>query len=106
MVEPSVDFYENETEYLLRVDLPGVARGEVELFSDSSRKVVLFGHRQVDERRTLFREVARGNWYREFLLPMQFVEDKVKAFLKQGVLTIRLPKQEEGGLNQISIVSG
>jgi len=46
---------------------------------------------------------AAGEFYRAFQLPADFDTDKIQAGLKQGTLTIRLPKKETARSRKVEI---
>ena len=78
---PSVDVTEDEKEYLISADAPGVKREDVKV----SEK---------EEKGKKFHKVERsyGSFSRSFTIPEDAEEDKLSAEFKEGVLTVHLPK--------------
>ena len=94
---PAIDVSEDEHEIVLHAELPGMQREdiEIELTGDTLR---LSGERQRENvsRGEHFHRVERqyGAWQRTFSIEMPIDAEKVEAHFQDGVLTLRLPKQE------------
>jgi HSP20 family protein len=103
---PSMDVVENEGEFLVRCDLPGVKKDDVEL-SISSNVLTIKGEKHSEqakeETKYYRRESWSGSFQRSIALSESVDPDKVEAELKDGVMTIRLPKREELKPKQIAI---
>ena len=93
---PAIDLSETDNEIVLRVDLPGVDPGQVEL-SVSGDVLNISGNPTAptgDEGRPLVRERPAGHFARKVSLPSKVDVEGISAEVRQGVLTVRLPKQE------------
>jgi HSP20 family protein len=94
---PPVDVYETESAYLITVEVPGVAREQVELAVEDSR-LTIRGRRLEGPRQNAdpvhYHLVERG--YGSFVRSFEFAErvdvEAVVADLSHGVLTVTLPK--------------
>ncbi len=94
---PSVDISENETEFTLLADIPGVAPDDIDISMEKG-VLTIKGERSsetVDEGEN-YRRVEResGQFYRRFTLPDSADADKIEAKSEHGVLKITIPKQE------------
>ena len=96
---PAVDISENEHQYLIELELPAVASGDV---SVSVEKGVLnvSGERAAragDKGKPVRRERRYGKFSRAFRLPENVNEEQIQATFRDGVLTVVLTKsvQEE-----------
>jgi HSP20 family protein len=94
---PSVDISENEKEFTLLTDIPGVNPGDIDISMEKGVLTVK-GERnseKVDEDEN-YRRVERqsGQFYRRFTLPDSADADKIEAKSEHGVLRITIPKQE------------
>jgi HSP20 family protein len=93
---PATDIYETADELVIVADLPGIKPEGLGVTVDDNvleiRGTLPAAGPAPGE--TLLAEFAAGEFYRAFQLPADFDTDKVQAGLKQGVLTIRLPKSE------------
>jgi HSP20 family protein len=94
---PAVDAYETENEFVLAVEVPGMAQDQVDL---QIRHGVLFlrGQRNpcTESSNQVYYRLERpsGNFERRFNLPEDVDPDKVRAQLNEGVLTVTLPKRQ------------
>lgn len=92
----SVDVYETDKELVLRSAIAGVKPENLEVFVHNDMLTVR-GKRSVEEEagsRTLVRECHWGSFSRSVILPTEIDVDGISADLKDGVLTVRLPKVE------------
>ncbi len=97
---PLVDVYENDDEFLLLVDLPGVVTDRLRVDVDQD-ELTLEGRRLDSD------EDQRWLGYRRsFKLPGGTDYDKVNAELKQGVLWLHLPKAAAIKPRRIQIKAG
>lgn len=93
--QPSADIVENEKEYLVRAELPGVRKEDVKVSLDNGMLTVS-GERRFEKKsqgeRVHRLESFHGSFVRRFTLPADVEEQKISAESRDGVLTIRLPK--------------
>jgi len=106
--QPAVDIYESEEGLTLIADMPGVTK---EGLSINLQDNVLTIHGEVasapqENRKIIYREYNEGDYRRGFTLSDQINQGKIKAVLKDGVLTLSLPKVEESKPRQIEITAG
>jgi HSP20 family protein len=104
---PPVDLYETATEFILTADLPGLARDEIEISADENR-VVIRGQRLGglnDMPCEQFHRVERGHgrFSRSFALPDAIDVERISADLKDGILTVRIPKAANRGARRVSV---
>ncbi len=106
-VYPPVNLSEDADRLYLRAELPGVAAKDLEI-SVEGENLILKGKRSYDEPEGVSyhrRERTAGVFRRVITLPVQVQADKVAASLKDGVLTINLPKADEVKPRQIQVVA-
>lgn len=103
-VSPAVDMVENDEAFVVRCDLPGVKADQLEI-SVTDNVLTIKGEKKGDANgaRVYRKEVWEGNFQRTVTLPMGVDADKVEARLKDGVLTLTLPKREEHKPRQIAV---
>ena len=102
---PDVNLYENETSYIVCVDLAGVVKEEIDL-QVQNRSLTLRGNRpvpsqpreEVDAGQPKYRvhlmEIDNGQFVREVELPHDVESDKIAATYRNGMLWIDLPKKK------------
>ncbi len=106
MWTPPVDIVEHETEYEVKVELPGVRKDDVKITLESSVLTIRGEKKQEKEIKedNLHRiERSYGSFQRSFTLPTTVKSDKIEANYRDGVLTVTLPKAEEAKPKQITV---
>jgi HSP20 family protein len=90
---PRVDILEQPDRLVLYVDLPGVKADDVELNFEKGELTVRAA-RQVPARggRCLVEQFEAGEFYRTFLISQDIAADQITADLRNGVLTVNLPR--------------
>src|SRR6266852_9980189 len=99
---PAVDLYETANDYVLTAELPGLAREQIEIHAEDSR-IVIRGARAASPDRDIpceqYHRVERGHgrFSRAFALPEPIDVDAIAADLKDGILTVTIPKSAGRG---------
>lgn len=95
---PKVDIKEEDNEYVVFADIPGVDPKEIQIDMDGNTLTVR-GERKshAEEKQKNYYRIERtyGKFYRQFTLPETVDSSKISAKAKQGVLAIHLPKAKE-----------
>ncbi len=102
---PAVTVYETKDEYVFQAELPGWTRDEVSI-NFENQTLTLSGKRDLengDGRQYLRVEGFYGQFSRSFTVPGIVDATRVTAEMKDGVLTIHLPKREEAKPRQIEV---
>ncbi len=94
---PNADITEDEKEYLIHLDIPGMEKNDIKInFQDG--RVTITGEREFEERDEkkdyIRQERYYGSFYRSFKLPEKVKEEKIQATFKNGVLKVVIPKAE------------
>ena len=104
---PWFDLWENEKEYWLLGDLPGVDPADLNL---TCEKGVLKIHGKVGERNYnapyFAEEFGVGDFHRSFTVGDLIDTSLIDAELKDGVLAIRMPKRPEARPRKINVRTG
>lgn len=104
--EPPLDFSETEKEYVVRLEVPGMAREDFDVQLDGNL-LTLSGkkemHREQKGEDFLWQEREAGRFMRTLRLPGRVEEAKVDASYHDGILKIVLPKGETPVTNRIAI---
>ena len=91
----SVDMYETDKDIVVQAALPGVSEGEVGVEERQGILTIRASHKREDERQQSgwqIRERRYGAWQRTLQLPEAVKGDKARAELRDGILTVTLPK--------------
>ena len=103
---PSVDIAETNEEIVVKAELPGMTKEDVNI-SITDNILTLKGEKkqekEVKEENYHRIERSYGSFQRSFTLPVKIQHEKVKATFKDGVLNISIPKAEEVKPKQIEI---
>ena len=94
---PAVDIREEEGAYVIEADLPGFKPEDVDVNVDNRVLTVTASrHSEANEERKGYHRVERryGTFKRSFTLPETVDAQHIEASLKEGVLALRIPKQE------------
>jgi HSP20 family molecular chaperone IbpA len=90
-VAPAVDIFETENALLVVADLPGVGKEQLQLGIERTL-LTIEGNPSVGAEPNLYREFGTAGYYRRFHLPDNLDLNQTTAELKDGVLTLTLPK--------------
>jgi HSP20 family protein len=104
-IRPAVDIYETEQGLTMLADLPGVAKDGLSIDIDQGVLTLRGDVGSTGRGDSLHREFALGSYYRRFTLPDELDFDKVTAELKDGVLTLTMPKAEAAKPRRIEVVT-
>lgn len=103
---PAADISETKTEYLIKADLPDVAREDIELTVENGM-ITLSGERRYEKSEddeTAHRiEKFYGKFVRSFSLPDDVDTSDITAEQRNGVLTIHLPKTPKAQRTRIDV---
>ena len=105
---PPVDLYETANEFVLTAELPGLSRDQIEIHVEDSR-VIIRGARSGSSSREIpceqYHRVERGHGSvsRGFSLPEPIDVEGVTADLKDGILTVTIPKSRDRAARRIDV---
>jgi HSP20 family protein len=102
---PTADIYEDRDSLKVTLEMPGVEKGNVEVRVEEG---VLFVEGRLDLSKyrglqPLYTEYNIGNYARSFRLSNAIDQDKIGAELKDGVLSLTLPKAEKAKPRTIQV---
>ena len=104
---PRVDIYETAEEVVLLCDVPGVKPNDLDVKFDKGE---LNLHAKVMPRsepaQFLSEEYGIGDFYRTFAISPEIDTENICAEIRNGVLTVHLPKQEKAKPKRIEVKAG
>lgn len=96
-LSPSVDVYEEPDTVVVKAELPGIGKEDVEV-NISDNVLTITGEKKSEEKveRKDYHRIERsyGSFSRSIRLPGEVVSDQAKASFENGVLEVRIPKTE------------
>jgi len=102
-LRPAVDIVESAEGLTIITDIPGVDRESLDVGIDKGI-LTIQGHVKPESRgNELYREFQLTSYYRQFQLPEVIDQDKTRAELSNGVLTLRLYKAEAAKPKRIEV---
>src|SRR5262245_57142618 len=103
---PPADLYETTTDYVLSAELPGLAREQIDIHAEEHR-LVIRGERgascQIPCEQYHRVERGHGPFSRAFVLPEPIDVRGVAAELKDGILTVTMPKLRTRAARHVSV---
>jgi HSP20 family protein len=101
---PDADLRETDAGFVLEVDLPGINKKDVTI-DVSGDRVSVYGERVQKEHDGVLRRSTRvvGSFALEVTLPARVDESAVSATLRDGVLTVELPKSDAAKSTHVEI---
>ncbi len=106
-VRPLVDIFEDETGITLIADMPGVSEERLNLQVDKDT-LLIEGEAVLDtpgDLKAVYAEMRTPHFQRNFALSSELDTDAIRAALKDGVLTVRLPKKAMHQPRKIAVAS-
>lgn len=104
----TIDVYQTTDEMVIKSTIAGVRSEDLDI-TIANDMVTIQGNRRKDENISpedyYYQELYWGQFSRTVILPQEVDTESAKASLKDGVLTIRLPKFERGRSKKLRINS-
>lgn len=104
----AIDAYQTEDDIIIKAPIAGVQPEDLEV-AITDEMVTVKGERHDDmsvNRENYFcQECYWGSFSRSYVLPVAVDADKAEASLKNGVLSIRIPKLEKSRARSIKVVA-
>lgn len=102
---PAVDVIEDKDGIVVRADLPGVSKENLTVGVDGDN-LTIAGTVALGEPQNLqsvYAEVRVAEFKRSFVLSRDLDAQRIEASMKDGVLTLRLPKAEQAKPRRITV---
>jgi HSP20 family protein len=105
---PRTDIYETENEILVVADIPGSDENNVDITLEKNILTfnAIVGAGFVENHHMVYQEYGLGDFQRSFALNDEIDREKIQAGVKNGVLTLHLPKSTATRTRKIAVKSG
>jgi HSP20 family protein len=102
---PPIDVHETSADYVIRAELPGLRREDVQIHVTDGMLQLSGVRRQVSVPCEQYHRVERGHggFARTFELPLPVDGSRVTADLRDGVLTVVCPKAGGEGARRVHV---
>lgn len=105
----TLDVYQDEDNIVIKSTIAGVIPEDLDI-SINNDMLTIKGKRQqqteIKEDDYFYQECYWGAFSRSVILPMEVETDKIDAALKDGILTIKLPKSRKAKARKIEVRPG
>lgn len=103
---PRFDIWETDDELVLCGDLPGVKSDDVDIRFEN-RELIIYGRVEPRNEREQFvyQEYGIGDYHRSFTIGEAIDATKITASMRDGVLTVHLPKTDQMKPRRIKVAA-
>ena len=102
----AIDVFQTDDDIIIKTPVAGVRPEDLEI-SITDESVTIKGERkeqeEVKRENYLSQECYWGAFSRSYILPIPVTSEKAEATLKNGILTIKIPKQEKTKIKTIEV---
>ena len=102
----TIDVYQTENDIVIKSTIAGVKPEDLDV-SINNDMVTIRGDRKNEEKvegeNYYYQECYWGTFSRSVILPVEVLADKVEASMKNGILTVRLPKADTTKTKKIQV---
>ncbi|MFH1366864.1 MAG: Hsp20/alpha crystallin family protein [Patescibacteria group bacterium] len=102
----AVDVYQTDKDIIIKSTIAGVRVEDIDI-SLHNDMLTIKGLRQKDSEAAaedyFYQECYWGGFSRSIILPLEVKEEEITATLKNGILTITLPKAEKARLKTVKV---
>ncbi|MGA8260509.1 MAG: Hsp20/alpha crystallin family protein [Arenicellales bacterium] len=105
---PDVDIFEDGEGIYVRADMPGVSKDRLDIQVNKDA-LTIEGEAHIDMpegMEALYADVRSTRYRRSFVLSTELDTEKIDATLKDGVLTVHIPKRAEAKPRRIEVTAG
>ena len=102
---PAVDIFEDAHQIAVQAEMPGVSRDTLNVQADRN-ELLIEGDMQIDTptgMAALYADLQTTKYRRTFVLSGELETERIEATLKDGLLTVRIPKRVEFRTRKIKV---
>ncbi|MFA6963822.1 MAG: Hsp20 family protein [Patescibacteria group bacterium] len=99
---PKIDILDSKDAIVVRVELPGMKEEDINV-EIMDNVMTIAGEYSDNEEHYYYKESHTGRFERSFTLPAEVVADKAEAEMKDGILSITVPKAEPKKAQKITV---
>jgi len=102
----TIDVYQTDNDIVIKSTIAGVKPEDLDV-SINNDMITIRGERkkeeEVPEENYYYQECYWGNFSRSVILPVDVLPERIEASMKNGILTIRLPKADTTKTKKIQV---
>ena len=95
---PAIDILDRANEIVVKAEMPGVAKDDIDISMQENTLTIkgeIKEDKEAKEENYYYSERNYASYMRSINIPFKITADKISAALKDGILTIHLPKATE-----------
>jgi len=103
---PNVELINRDSEFLVRVELPGMDKKDIDLTITDDTLTIKGEARRSEEFKDedyYLSEISYGRFARTITVPAEVDSDRAKARFQNGILEVTLPKKKEAKPKEIKV---
>jgi HSP20 family protein len=103
---PTADIFETEDALTVVLEMPGVSKDNVDVSVENGVLTIegRIDFQKYEGLQPVYGEYNVGHYRRSFRISSQVDQDKITAEMRDGVITLALPKTEEAKPRRIAVV--
>jgi len=103
--QPAADIIETADAVILKLDMPGVAKENVDLTVDKDMLTIVGKAEPEESGEPVYRETYVGDYQRQFTLTTDVDSNNITATMNSGVLTVQIGKAERVKPKKVQIAA-
>ena len=93
--EPKFEVLNTDTMYCIRAEIPGMSKKDIDIDLENNTLSISGDRKWNDKDQNNYSEFSYGKFYRSFNLPEDVKENNIKASMKDGILSVQVPRLEK-----------
>ncbi len=105
----AVDVYQTDSEFCVQAPIAGVESENIDISIENEMLIIKGERREPDkdkEKSYFYQECYWGPFSRQIILPEDIDSQRIKASLRKGILTVRIPRVRKVKKKKITITTG
>ena len=84
-----------DTMYCIRAEIPGMSKKDIDIELENNTLSVSGDRKWNDKNQNNYSEFSYGKFYKSFNLPEDVKENNIKASMRDGILSVQVPRLEK-----------
>ena len=93
--EPKFEVLNTDTMYCIRAEIPGMSKKDIDIELENNAISISGDRKWNDKDQNNYSEFSYGKFYKSFNLPEDIKENNIKASMKDGILSVQVPRLEK-----------
>ena len=94
-LEPKFEVLNTDAMYCIRAEIPGMSKKDIDIELENNTLSISGDRKWNDKDQNNYSEFSYGKFYRSFNLPENVKENNIKASMKDGILSVQVPRLEK-----------